>query len=198
VRRPAALIAGLVLLAGCAAPTVPRNLEAPSPASSSSAPSSRSTTPPPVVAGIDPLDAMTWPAPDHELTPGALTPGCTYPRKASERNVTAATKRNVLAAYNITDDPNNGYDLEFDHLIPFSLCGSNGAANIWPQRYDGVKISAFVRNRKDSLESYTARRVASKNMSLETAQELYREDWRVAWCKYRKNYASAGVKCPGD
>jgi hypothetical protein len=190
-RRALAAAALALTLAGCgtvAGP--PRTLGTPA------------ATPAAPVEGIDPLDAMTWPVPDPELTPGSLTPGCTYPRKSSERNVTAATKRSILAAYKITDNPGDPYDLELDHLIPFSLCGANGKTNVWPQRYDGVKVSAFVRNRKDSLESYAARQVAAhakdphRGWTLAFAQDVFRSDWRVKWCQYRSHYASAGVKCP--
>lgn len=184
MRRPLAVLAVLILTGCGAAITQPRTVtdETPSPSVSSSK--------------IDPLDAATWPVPDPKLTPGSTTPGCTYPRATSERNVTAATKRTVLAAYDITDDPNDPYDLELDHLIPFSLCGSNGRTNVWPELYDGAKKSAFVRNRKDSLESYVARQVATRHMTLTFAQDLFRQDWRVVWCRYRSHYASVGVKCP--
>jgi 5-methylcytosine-specific restriction endonuclease McrA len=42
-----------------------------------------------------------------------------------------------------------GVCCEVDHLIPLELGGSNRAANLWPQRYDG----GWSARDKDRLES---------------------------------------------
>lgn len=207
----AAAALAAVLVTGCSSDVrfapAPSPSDAPSTAAtrtpSPSATPSRTATPSPkptaTTSGIDPKAAMSWPVPDEDLTPGSLTPGCSYPRDADERNVTAATKRKVLATYDIADDPSDPYDIELDHLIPFSLCGSNGPTNIWPERYDGVKKSAFVRNQKDRLEAFAARQVRyhdadpHRGWTLAFAQQVFRGDWRVAWCKY---VPTAGVTCP--
>lgn len=127
--------------------------------------------------------AVQWPAPDDHLTPGAVTPGCTYPRPKSQRDVTAATKRRVEAEYGYTGPTDIGH-IEIDHRVPFFLCGSNEPENLWVEPYDGVRQSTYVHNYKDQLESVIARRVEHHLMSLHDAQQVFYGDWRLAWCRY--------------
>jgi hypothetical protein len=177
VRRLAALTVALVLV-GCSAPA--RTAD---PVVQTQLPSST----------IDPAVAMTWPAPDDKLTPGLTDADCTsYPRPDDERYVSASTKRAAARRYNYTGPSGLQY-VEYDHRIPFSLCGADTVANIWPQPTDGVKQTAFVYNRKDQLEAFAARQVRYKKWTLEYAQEVIRGDWRLAWCRYL-HYP--GVECP--
>jgi hypothetical protein len=149
-------------------------------------------TPTPTGSG---LVALRWPNAVKRYTPGSVVAGCTYPRPVTERAVTEATKRKVKAEYRYTGLSGIEH-VEYDHLIPFSLCGGNDAANIWPEPADGIKETSYTHNRKDQLERYVASRVASHHMKLTTGQAIFRGDWRRAWCKYRAHYASAGVVCP--
>jgi hypothetical protein len=135
---------------------------------------------------------MSWPTPRNDLTPGAVTPGCTYPRPKTERDVTAATRRHVLAAYHYTG-PTDITHVELDHRVPFSLCGSNGALNLWPETVDGVTQSEYVHNRKDELELAIASKVRHGKMTLAQAQAIFLGDWRDAWCRY---VHAARVSCP--
>jgi len=138
------------------------------------------------------VDPATWPAP-LPSTPGALTTGCTYPRATTERAVTTATKTAAAKAYGYTGPTGLAY-VEYDHRIPFSLCGSNGLANIWPEVVDGVTQSTYVHNRKDQLEGYAARQVRYHRWTLAFAQAVFAPgDWRLAWCRYLKY---PGVSCP--
>jgi hypothetical protein len=140
-----------------------------------------------------PSVALTWPLPDDELTPGITDPECTsYPRDSDERNVSASTKRAAARRYNYTG-PNVLTSVEYDHRIPFSLCGADTVANIWPEPVDGVRQAAFVYNRKDQLEAYAARQVRYGRWTLAEAQAVFRGDWRLAWCQHL-HYP--GVKCP--
>lgn len=133
--------------------------------------------------------AADWPAP-NTATPGDVTPGCTFPRPQAQRDVTAATKRAVAVAYGIAEPYPAG--IEFDHRIPFALCGGNDPGNIWPERYDGAPHSAFVHNRKDELEQVIWRMVHADPSRLGWAQRLFRDDWRRAWCVYVHD---PGVAC---
>lgn len=129
-----------------------------------------------------PPEIVTWPTPNASLTPGAAV-DCTLPRPKDQRDVTAATKDAVRRAYHYTGPPGIS-NLEFDHRIPFALCGSNDARNIWPEPYDGAPTSTYVHNRKDQLEGVVVRLVYNRKLTLLQAQDLFRGDWRVAWCIY--------------
>ncbi len=128
----------------------------------------------------------SWPVQNPAFTSGAVIPGCTYPRPASQRNVTAATKRRVAAEYRYTG-PTARTAVEFDHLIPFSLCGADTAANIWPEPVDGTKQTAYIANAKDELEDAIASKVRYGKMTLAQGQDVFRHDWRVEWCLYIKH-----------
>lgn len=139
--------------------------------------------------------ASAWPAPNQRLTPGAIVPGCTYPRPAYERNVTSATRRAVLIRYHHSSVSGD----ELDHRVPFALCGADSGAckpytvcqaaldNLWPEPYDGVKVSAFVHNYKDKLEDVIADKVRlglPRGMTLAQGQAVFLGDWREGYCHY--------------
>jgi hypothetical protein len=140
--------------------------------------------------------AANWPAPDNRLTPGAVTPGCTYPRPASQRDVTPTTRRAVLAAYHYTGPTDLGH-VELDHRVPFSLCGSNGRRNLWPEPYDGARREPYTANFKDKLERVIASRVRYHRMTLAQAQAVFLGDWRVGWCRWvYPDPSNPDVVCP--
>lgn len=149
------------------------------------------TTPTITTATINPTIAATWPAPNLAMTPGATVPGCTYPRPPDQRNVTAATKRAVAAAYHYTGPAGIAY-VEYDHQIPYSLCGADTPANIWPEPTDVTRQTNYVHNEKDLLEDYAAQQVRYHHWTLAQGQQVFRGDWRVAWCRY---IHTKGVTC---
>ena len=188
-RRWVAAALAVLALAGCTS-TGPRTVE---PSATETLLGRRPNPRPLPGTTIVPSVAATWPAPDDALTPGLTDPECTsYPRPDGERNVSASTKRAAAKRYGYTG-PSGLQFVEYDHRIPFSLCGADTVANIWPQPVDGVKQSAFVYNRKDQLEAFAARQVRYGRWSLTYAQEVFRGDWRVAWCTHL-HYPE--VECP--
>jgi hypothetical protein len=134
----------------------------------------------------------SWPVPLQQFTLGSVEPGCTFPRPASERAVSPATKRIVAEWYGV--DPHTP-GLVFDHRVPFSECGGQGPDNIWPEGYDGAPASTYVHNRKDQLELTTARLVRSGKLPLKDAQAIFLGDWRVGWCAL-DHKPGDGVTCP--
>jgi hypothetical protein len=177
----AALITLLVIVTGCSAGTVQTYSPQPSPDV-----------------------AASWPAPREDLTPGAVIPGCTYPRPDDQRKVTAATKHAVAARYGYTG-PSGLAHVEYDHRVPESLCGADSwacprhagtcpaaEANIWPEPYDGAPTSRYVYNRKDQLEAVIAGKVRHHYLTLAQGQQVFLGDWRVAWCEYVHD---PGVTC---
>jgi hypothetical protein len=99
--------------------------------------------------------------PDPQLTPGATlevttsdicVPG--YTKKV--RDVPAAVKRQVYAAYGIQHHAPREY--EIDHLIPLELGGSNALKNLWPQSFQTQPWNAHV---KDHLENELHRLVCA-------------------------------------
>jgi uncharacterized protein YceK len=135
--------------------------------------------------------AMSWPVPDQRLTPGAVV-ACTLPRPPSQRAVTTAEKNEIAAAYGYTGPRGIAY-LEFDHRVPFALCGSNGPDNVWPERADGIRQTSYVHNRKDQLEDVIIRDVHAGRLTLAQGQRVFLGDWRVGWCFY---VHAPGVVCP--
>jgi hypothetical protein len=190
----AAAVAVLLMVAGCGSiPSSPQGAFSTIPPPTTPAPSSTSTPP------IDPARAVTWPLPDRTLTPGSVTPGCTYPRPAGQRDVTAATRRAVLAEYKYTG-PTSA--VEIDHLIPFSLCGANAVSNLWVEpNADLATPGPYSLNHKDLSEAAIASKVRYHKVdgggewTLARAQALFKDtDWRVIYCTYVTHPA---VDCTG-
>ncbi len=134
--------------------------------------------------------AAAWPAPNQRLTPGAVV-ACTLPRPPGQRDVPQSEKNRIAAAYRYAGPRGIAY-LEFDHRVPFALCGANDARNVWPEPYDGAPRSAFVHNRKDQLEAAVIRLVHAHRLTLARAQAVFLGDWRRAWCIY---VHTPGVAC---
>jgi hypothetical protein len=129
--------------------------------------------------------------PDPTLTPGDAIAGVTaadicHPGYArSVRNVPAALRRQVFAAYGMPEGNHSGYcagpqGCELDHLISLELGGSNAATNLFPQPYDGP-WNARV---KDRLENRLHNMVCAGEMPLAEAQQAIATDWIVAYRKY--------------
>lgn len=151
------------------------------------APSSPSTTgsvaPSPTASPTASPVAFTWPVPDDILTPGAVVAGCTYPRPAADRNVSTATKHAAAVEYNYTGHAGIAY-VEYDHRIPYALCGADTLPNIWPEPTGGYPQTAYSHNRKDELEAALASKVRYHHMTLEAAQAVFLGDWRAGWCEF--------------
>ncbi len=122
--------------------------------------------------------------PDPQLTPGDalnLTAAdiCTVGYTKRVRNVPAAVKRRVYAAYRRI--PQKEICCEIDHLIPLELGGSNRMRNLWPEPYD-IDWNAHV---KDRIEGRLHKLVCDGDLDLATAQSLIAQDWRAAYQQYR-------------
>lgn len=128
---------------------------------------------------------VAWPVsvtplrPDPVLTPGDIVTDdasvvCARGYAAGARNVSAATKRAVFAAYHIA--PSGDY--EIDHLISLELGGSNDVSNLWPESYRTAPWNART---KDRLENVLHRQVCRGRMSLRAAQDLISTDWIAAY-----------------
>jgi hypothetical protein len=192
MRRSAAwILPVLALVAGCTGGLPSDTISTPT---SSSALPARSST------SVYTQRAADWPVPDRHLTPGAITtvetdgaPCVPGHRAQSYRNVPAAEKRLILALYLITGK----FIGEFDHLVPFSLCGSNGPKNVWPEPYDGAAKAYSVLNHKDELEAKVSARFHAKKNGITAAQAqaiFLDNDWRHEWCLL---VHGPGVDCRG-
>jgi hypothetical protein len=125
--------------------------------------------------------------PDARLTPGLADPGLTQQklcakdfRTGSVRAVSAATKKQVYAAYRLA--PNQApCPCEVDHLISLELGGANDPRNLWPQSYRTKPWNARV---KDALEDRLHKLVCSGAVDLGAAQRAIAGDWTAAWTKY--------------
>jgi len=202
-----AALAAVLVLAGCtSAPTVqgaPSTTAAPSTARVVGLPTppvfatvTHSATPkpsvkPPASAAPTGMRASTWPVPDGRLTPGAVKAGCTYPVTAA-RTVTAAVKAAVRAEYHYSG-PTDILHSEIDHRIPHALCGTDGIGNLWVELPEsGLHQTAYTHNEKDRLESLLATYVRTGRMTLAAAQQVFRGDWRVGFCRFIRD---ATVTC---
>ena len=133
--------------------------------------------------------------PDRKLTPGATNPAVTQATikstickpgyTATVRNVTDATKRQVIARYGL---PVTDLNLvEIDHFWSLEVGGSNDITNLWPQYYaasPGQKGYLGARA-KDVVETWLKRQVCSEKMTLREAQdEMWL--WPQAYAKISK------------
>lgn len=139
-----------------------------------------------VVALLLAAPALAGDVPDPRLTPGAVTDlnvvqVCTRKWGKDARHVTAAMKRDVLAAYASTKcKPNGRRTVEIDHLISRELGGADSTANLWKQCYLGRWNAAM----KDRLENRLHAEICADRLDLAAAQEMIRTDWRIPYRKY--------------
>lgn len=127
--------------------------------------------------------------PRPKITPGTVIPGTVGVCQASynpRRNLTAAAKARVLAAYGLTPGTKVA---EWDHLIARWAGGDSTPRNIWPT------VNAHEKQRKDVLENrlylafckHDSRQVApamvraacgGTQLTLECAREMMRNYWQ--------------------
>lgn len=110
-----------------------------------------------------------------------------------------AEKNQIAASYHYTGPRGIAY-LEFDHRVPFKLCGSNLADNVWPEVFDDVPRSLYVHNRKDQLEAKVYALIRSHRLTFAQGQQLYEQpnDWRAMWCHGTVGTVSVAVHKSGD
>jgi hypothetical protein len=99
------------------------------------------------------------------------------------RAVPRALRKQTYAKYGITSpitSPNER-DYQMDHLILFSLGGSNSLRNLWPQSYHTTPWNAHV---KDVLEVRLHNLVCNGKVDLQTVQHEIATDWIKAYQKY--------------
>ena len=138
------------LVVSCSDPSRPDPRPTPSPPATASATSAARSTPGGSASSSSTPSAASCPlgngCPRPEVTPGAVIPSaegvCTTSYNP-RRELTAAAKRRVLAAY--------GFDpativAEWDHLVARWAGGTSTSSNVWPQVWPAMK------RKKDLLE----------------------------------------------
>lgn len=121
--------------------------------------------------------------PDPACTPGSV--GATDPAQVCTAffqnqhrpNGTLAAKRAAMKAYHLAD--NQLGVIEYDHLIPLSLGGSNDVTNLWPEVSD--QPGRGFRNSKDDVELRLWRAVCTDHrVALGDVQAAFARDWTAA------------------
>ena len=117
--------------------------------------------------------------PDRRCSPGAYYSKLTRPvicaatfRTSSVRNVPDSEKNQVEIEYGLAPRP-YGSTLEIDHIVSLELGGSNGIANLFPERaaaHPGFHV-------KDVLENKLHTLVCGGQMALRTAQRQIAANW---------------------
>jgi hypothetical protein len=119
--------------------------------------------------------------PNHRVTPGLVfttdvhkiaDPGYA----AQARHLTMAEKKAVAAEYGYTG-PDSA--VEYDHLIPLELGGSNDLKNIWPQPIAQAHV-------KDRLEQYLHDQVVAGKIPIREAQHRIAANWVQYWIECGK------------
>ena len=142
--------------------------------------------------------AQDWPTkPDPALTPGKVRTDlsieqiCTTQWGSDARHVTAAMKRQVIAAYHfdVNACPLTKYRgkwvhrAEIDHLISRELGGADDVANLWPECYEPVQKDKALQddgaNKKDRLEDKLGELVCTPPNAalLKEYQAAIAKDW---------------------
>jgi hypothetical protein len=131
--------------------------------------------------------------PDPKATPGDTVTAdtqtvCVPGYARTERNVSAATKKQVYALYGIhpSTQTRNGKRVavccEVDHLISLELGGSNDLKNLWPEPY----LPRPGARQKDVLENWLHKQVCSGKMPLADAQRAIATDWYALYLAIKK------------
>ena len=110
---------------------------------------------------------------DPKLTPGVIDKTLTAAYLCSHktklrRKATAKEKRSVYESYGIPKIKRVLYRL--DDLIPLSLGGVNTIGNLWPQ-----PLTQSLQ--KDRMENKLRKEVCAGNMSLQEAQQYFRDNY---------------------
>lgn len=129
--------------------------------------------------------------PDPKLTPGDVRTTdkheiCGHSTREF-RNVSVTTKVAARRAYGL-NSPRAGWcadgdGCEIDHLIPLTVGGGNppgSIRNLWPQRSTGP----FGFHVKDRCEAAVGRAICAGKISVEDAQDIFRNDWTVGCQPY--------------
>ena len=132
--------------------------------------------------------------PDAKLTPGVADPHVTQQTiratickpgyTATVRNVSEATKREVMQRYGLPEADFSR--VEIDHYLSLEIGGANDIENLWPQYYDPApgQSDYLGARQKDVIETSLHRAVCSGRMTLREAQEAIRT-WPEAYRKLR-------------
>ena len=120
------------------------------------------------------------PLPDPACTPGSVRTSdkalvCTPGSSRRARDVSAALKREIYAAYGIRRHRRGAY--EIDHLVALELGGANDAANLWPEA--AAPVPGF--HEKDALENQLHERVCAGSLALAAAQREIAANWVGVW-----------------
>ena len=138
--------------------------------------------------------------PDLSVTPGKARSDITVQQlcatdwSATERPISSAMRRDVLAEYNLTgnDDPRCKTDgstkCQIDHLIARKLGGAEAETNLWPQPF----AASWGVAAKDKLEDCMHARVCAKlaSNSADAATQLlhlYQHDLTADWIAAYRN-----------
>lgn len=185
----AVILAGV--LAGCGSPTapitVPPTFTDATAAVAPSLPVVGYTSPPKVTGRQRPscLARVRGQMPDPACTPGSV--GSTdvntvcAPKFASTRRPAARytdpAKTTAMLAYRMI--PGDRKRIEYDHLVPLALGGSNDVSNLWPQISDLSLVDE--RNSKDGVEQRVWNAVCrDRKVGLVAAQEAMARNWMSA------------------
>lgn len=120
--------------------------------------------------------------PNPVFTPGAIRPLtaaqiCQINWGRDDRKVTVAMKKQVAAAYGLKWEDRG--TVEFDHLIPRSLGGSDSVLNLWPMCCIQNGRIVGPAHEKDVREVRTWRLVCAGKMSLASWQSLFPAMYRA-------------------
>ncbi|MEO7022104.1 MAG: HNH endonuclease signature motif containing protein [Ktedonobacteraceae bacterium] len=124
--------------------------------------------------------------PDPACTPGDILPNatvqqvCTAGYASAERNVSQSLKRQVYAAYGITQRLPGQY--EVDHLVNLSIGGSNDLTNLWPQ--PATPVPGY--KEKNRVEVYLQSQVCSGALSLREAEIEIATNWVAVYNRLPK------------
>lgn len=123
--------------------------------------------------------------PDYECTPGAVTAAtrdeiCTSGYSSRVRDVSAADKKKIYAAYGITTRKKGEYQV--DHHISLELGGSNEFANLWPE----AALPKPGYHEKDKVENYLHKLLCNGAISVPEAQQLIGVRWKQVYELIRK------------
>jgi hypothetical protein len=130
-------------------------------------------TPGSIGASADPHDDPAKPADQAEV--------CNAGFESRHRPATVRRFRDAaMKAYHVL--PGDLGHVEYDHLIPLSLGGSNDVTNLWPQVSD--QPARGFHNSKDDMETRLWRAVCTgpvdKRQSLVKVQLAFARDWTAA------------------
>jgi hypothetical protein len=121
--------------------------------------------------------------PDRHCSPGAYYASLTRRvicsssfRTGTIRNVPQTEKFQVEREYGMAASY-YGHTIEIDHIVPLELGGSNGIANLFPERGSG----AANYHTKDALENRAKEAVCDGRLSLLAARRGFARNWEALY-----------------